>query len=34
MTLTCTFSTTHNGEYCTNIGGSDELDDIAKRSES
>jgi len=31
MTLTCTFSTTHNGEYCTNIGGSDELDDIAKR---
>jgi len=31
MTMTCQFSSTHNGEYCTNIGGSDELDDSAKR---
>jgi len=31
MTLSCSFSYGHNGEYCSNIGGSDELDDSAKR---
>ena len=31
MTLSCPFSSTHDGDYCTNIGGSDELDDSAKR---
>ena len=31
MKLVCTSQPTHNGDTCTNIGGSDELDDAARR---
>jgi len=31
MNVICNFIPTHNGEYCSNIGGSDELDDSARR---
>lgn len=31
MRLVCTSQPTHNGDVCTNSGGSDEMDDAARR---
>ena len=33
MKLLCDFSSTHNGDSCSNVGGSDELDNAASRFE-